>query len=293
MMSQAFAVIGGDYRIVMMANELSFQGNLVKAYGFGPEVEFAGSVRRAATLTEALDEVNYVILPLPCSMDGSHVNTALSTDQITLNDLFSKLRPEQTVFAGKADANLKALAEKYGIACHDYFEREEMSVKNAIPTAEGAIDIALRELPITLHSSKCLVLGFGRVAKALSHMLKGLDVNLTVAARKFSDIAWIDAYGYHSLALQELPCQLNSFDVIFNTIPARILDAELLSHVKPDGLIIDLASKPGGVDLTAAGQAGLNVIWALSLPGKVAPKTAGNIMKDTILNIIHETETNA
>ena len=47
---------------------------------------------------------------------------------------------------------------------------------------------------------------------------------------------------------------------------------------------------PTGVDFAAAQQSGLNVIWALSLPGKVAPRTAGNIIKDTILNMIHEME---
>ena len=49
-----------------------------------------------------------------------------------------------------------------------------------------------------------------------------------------------------------------------------------------------MASKPGGVDLEAAAQLGVKVVWALSLPGKVAPVTAGRSIKTTIYNILHE-----
>ena len=121
-------------------------------------------------------------------------------------------------------------------------------------------------------------------------MLAGIGADVYVEARKFADLAWIDAYGYKGIHLSGLAEHIGSFDVIFNTIPTRILDEKLLGRVSPETLIVDLASKPGGVDLAAAQRLGVNVIWALSLPGKVAPKTAGNIIKDTILNMIHEME---
>lgn len=44
-----------------------------------------------------------------------------------------------------------------------------------------------------------------------------------------------------------------------------------------------------GVDLTAAREFNLRVIWALSLPGKTAPVTAGEIIKNTVINILKET----
>ncbi|MGM9936476.1 MAG: dipicolinate synthase subunit DpsA, partial [Candidatus Ornithomonoglobus sp.] len=76
----------------------------------------------------------------------------------------------------------------------------------------------------------------------------------------------------------------------FNTVPALILTGEVLEKVRQDTLIIDLASKPGGIDFDAAAELGLRVIWALSLPGRVAPVTAGIIIKDTITNILSEME---
>ena len=45
---------------------------------------------------------------------------------------------------------------------------------------------------------------------------------------------------------------------------------------------------PGGVDFDSAQRMGITAIHALSLPGKVAPKTSGEIIKNTIFNILEE-----
>ncbi|MBE5041241.1 hypothetical protein [Ructibacterium gallinarum] len=92
----------------------------------------------------------------------------------------------------------------------------------------------------------------------------------------------------HGISISSLPSYMERFNIIFNTIPAMILDFKLLSKVQENSLIIDLASRPGGVDFETARNLGRKVIWALSLPGKVAPDTAGDIMKETIVNILEE-----
>ena len=159
---------------------------------------------------------------------------------------------------------------------------------NTIPTAEGAIEIAISETPVTIHGSKCLVLGYGKIGKILTKDLYGMGAITYAAARKYADLAMIEGHGYEPLQMSTLKGRINEFDIIFNTVPALILDDEVLSKVQKDALIIDLASKPGGVDFEAAKKYGLRVIWALSLPGKVAPITSGAIIKDTIMNIINE-----
>ncbi len=89
-----------------------------------------------------------------------------------------------------------------------------------------------------------------------------------VEARKYADLAMIEGHGYEPLPLENLKEHIHEFDIIFNTIPAMILDEDILKKVKKDALIIDLASKPGGVDFEAAKTYGVKVIWALSLPSK-------------------------
>jgi len=81
---------------------------------------------------------------------------------------------------------------------------------------------------------------------------------------------------------------LKKADVVFNTVPAKLLNYTALSMLKSGTPVIDLASKPGGVDFEAARTLGTNIVWALSLPGKTAPVTAGEIICSTVLTIMEE-----
>ena len=81
---------------------------------------------------------------------------------------------------------------------------------------------------------------------------------------------------------------LCGYDLVVNTVPARVLSEKELRDLKPGCLVIDLASKPGGVDFEAATRLGVRAIWALSLPGKVAPVSAGRAIKNTIYNMLSE-----
>jgi len=146
----------------------------------------------------------------------------------------------------------------------------------------------MEELPYTLHNCKCLVTGYGRIGKILAHRLYGMGAIVSCSARQHKDIAWIKAYGYDAKNTKDLKDYIHEYTAIFNTIPGKIFTRDVLRDVRNDAIIIDLASKPGGVDFEAAKELGINVIWALSLPGKVAPATAGKILKDTIVNIINE-----
>lgn len=134
------------------------------------------------------------------------------------------------------------------------------------------------------------MLGYGRIGKILARMLYGIGAGVWVEARKYADLAMIEGHGYEPLPIDLLKNNIDKFDVIFNTIPSLILDEAMLRSVRNDALIIDLASKPGGVDFNAARLMGIRVIWALSLPGKISPVTSGIIIKDTIMNIINELE---
>lgn len=159
-----------------------------------------------------------------------------------------------------------------------------VGIGNAIPTAEGALQYAMENSEITIHGSKCMVLGFGRCGKVLAHMLKGIGAHLSVEARSLSDLAYIESYGYNPVPLRDLTDYIGQYDFIFNTIPSMILDEKKLMRVKKDCLLIELASKPGGIDDKAAQKLGINFIDGQSLPGKVAPETAAKIIFDTILN---------
>jgi dipicolinate synthase subunit A len=283
-MFETISVIGGDLRQLTLAKLLSAEGYRVILYGFSNHPDAPAN---SSDLEYALGG-DIVILPIPVSFDGENINMPYDNQTLPITELLDKINPASLVFGGQIKPKLMQQLEEKGIAFRDYLKREELSVKNAVPTAEGAIEIAISETPITLHGSKCLVLGYGKIGKILSKMLFGIGAQTYVEARKYADLAMIEGHGYEPLALCELKSRIGEFDVIFNTVPAMLLDAELLNNVKKDALIIDLASKPGGVDFKTAKEVGVKVIWALSLPGKIAPVTSGTIIKDTIMNIIKE-----
>ena len=282
-----YTVIGGDLRNVKLAEAIASDGNQVNLYGF-KNAGFESKIDEIEDLDAAIDDSQIVIGPLPCTNDNETLNTPFHKDKICINEVFKKMKKNQLFIAGRISEKITQMAKAYNVYTIDILEREEMAVLNSIPTAEGAIQIAMEELPITLNGSKTLILGYGRVGKVLARMLSGIGAEVYVEARKYSDLAWLKANGINSVYINDLNNYLCNMDIIFNTVPSRLLDSDRLEMIGRDCLVIDLASKPGGVDFERAKALGIKVIWALSLPGKVAPVTAANYMKQTIYNIIEE-----
>jgi len=279
-------VVGGDMRQAKLAEALADDGHSVHSYalegaGSSPLVLPAGGMEEAAL-------ADCVVLPLPVEGESGLLNAPLSEDAHPLEEVLDALRPGQVLCGGRVSANAAALAARRGLTMHDYFAREELIVANAVPTAEGAIQIAMEELPITIHAARVLVLGYGRVGRTTAHRFAALGARVSVAARKYADLARAEAMGHGVERIGELLPWLCGYDLIVNTVPARVLGEAELAELKPGCLVIDLTSKPGGVDFEAAARLGVRAVWALSLPGKVAPVSSGRYIRDTIYNILRE-----
>lgn len=280
------SVLGGDERSIKLAKLLRKDGHNIKLFGFDRLEN--NTLEISEKLDLAIKESNIVIGPLPCSNDNTLLNTPLYSEKIIIEEIFKNMTSNQLFIAGKISNEISSIASFYNINTIDLLRREEMAVLNAIPTAEGAIQVAMEELDITIHGANTMVLGFGRIGKVLANMLQGIGANVYVEARNYTDLAWISSYGYIPLHLNEIGAYIHEMDVIFNTIPYMVLNEEMLLKLRKESLIVDLASIPGGVDFEKSKELGIKTVWALGLPGKVAPMTAAKIMKDTIYNIIEE-----
>lgn len=282
-----FGIIGGDKRQLAAARMVANDGYTVHLSCFEKLDMLLNSFGGSMGLEECIICSDVIILPLPVTKDGVTLNTPFSSNRIILNDEFAKLFRGKIVFCPMKDKLVKTSKHWQDVKVYDFLNREEMQVCNAVPTAEGAIEIAMREYLGTINSSKCLITGYGRIGKVLAQMLKGLGADVYVSARRKESLAWIKLNGYTPIDHKSL---INSgeFDIIFNTVPALILDSHIMARIATGALIIDLASLPGGVDFESAKRMGIPTIHALSLPGKVAPKTSGEIIKNTIFNILEE-----
>lgn len=281
-------LLGGDKRSIKLAHLLIEDNDNLKVFGF--EESEVSPLLVSSSLITAITGSNIVIAPLPCSNDDILLNTPFYKGEIKIREIFKAMKKDQVFIGGKISKEIKDIANHYGISTFDIMDREELAILNAIPTVEGGIQIAMEEMDTTIHNSNIMILGFGRIGKLLAKSLKGLGGNVFVEARKHEDLAWIKSYGYHPLHLSKIKNYLPNMDLVFNTIPSMIMDEENLSELKKESLVIDLASKPGGIDFENAKDMGIKVIWALGLPGKVAPKTAAEIIKQSIYNIIEELE---
>ncbi|MBR3290532.1 MAG: dipicolinate synthase subunit DpsA [Clostridia bacterium] len=283
-----FAVLGGDLRATYLAGLLAEDGYRVIAAGFD-NADLPGCVTGCTDPRHATAPADCVILPLPVTVDGVTLNAPFSRHTVPLDDILRHLRPDQLIVGGQMSEPLRTRFAEAELTVCDYFEREELKIQNAVPTAEGAIQLAMEELPITLHGAECLITGYGRIARVLTARLIALGAHVTVAARRCQSLAWAGVAGCTAIPLDRLH-DAGDFDVIFNTVPALLFDEAYLTSMPKRTLLIDLASRPGGVDFAAAAAHGVKTIWALSLPGRVAPKTAGAILKNAILNVWRERE---
>ena len=285
-----FAIIGGDLRVVKLASILAEEGNIIYTYGLekAEELKNNHNIIMCDKLNKAIkDDVEVVIGPIPFSSNGEEINTPFSDNKISIRELMHSLNAK-ILIAGSIAPNVYDMANDEYIEIIDIMKREELAVLNTISTAEGAIEIAIANTNKILHGSNVLILGFGRIGKVLARKLAGLSAKVTCAARKDEDLAWIKAYGHMATNINLLGENLSQYDIILNTVPHLILNQELLNYVKEDCLLIDLASNPGGIDKRAAKNRQLKLIWALALPGKVAPITTAEFIKDTIYNILKE-----
>ena len=245
-----------------------------------------GNILPCVSLDCAL-QAEILILPLPVCRKGE-LNLPLTDSKLSAEELWHRLNSEQILLGGVTEELAPYLREKFGLQIYDYYNREEVQIANAIPTAEGAIMRMMEETEYTVQGSRCLVIGYGRIGKALAHRLQTFGADVTVTARNPASYAWIRGCGYRAIMASELTEKLGEFDVIFNTAPAPVLEEAQLDAVQSDCLLMELASLPGGIDLNAAKKRGLHVVIERGLPGKYAPLSAAQSIRDSIYRILEE-----
>lgn len=284
-----FAIIGGDLRIVKLAEMLARDEHEIYTYGLelADNLKENKNIIKCDSVKKAIQDVEIVIGPIPFSSDGTTVNMPFSDKKITIREMMHSINAK-ILIAGAISPEIYEMANDEYIEIIDIMKREELAVLNTIATAEGTIQIAIENTNKILHGSEVLILGFGRIGKVLARKLAGLSAKVTCAARKDEDLAWIQAYGHKATNINAIGENLKSYDIIINTVPRMILTEQKLQYVKKDSLLIDLASNPGGIDKKSVKEKDLKFVWALSLPGKVAPTTSAEFIKDTIYNILKE-----
>lgn len=274
-------IAGGDYRQTYLARFLLKYFDKIYTIGFNQTLRF-DEITVLEDIAELDEKIDILILPPVTTNDGVTVNTPFFDKNLYIEEVLKHLSGNAKIYGGNISAELLNKLSSLGFYVSDYLKDEKFILENTVPTAEGALMIALEETPFVLYGAKTAVLGYGRVGAATASLFKNTGANVYVFDRKQQKR--IHAQSQNLSAFEFDDAKLFDCEIIINTVPCMVLGREKLKKIKKDALIIDLASKPGGVDLEYAKQRGLNVIWALSLPGKVAPVTSGEIIGRTIIS---------
>lgn len=271
MNNKKIMIIGGDCRFSYMTTILESEGYTAKRI-------YPGEYR-----ADDFSDCSLFILPVPVSRDKININTPLAGENFYFRDFIRLLPENSTVAGGLWSSEWKEMLEERNIKVFDYYKKEDLAIKNAIPTAEGVIGILVNSLPVTIDGLSCAVTGYGKCGKELARKLKKLGADITVVARNEKNLTEAENDAMKICELKNLENQCNDFDVIINTVPVKIIDEKIISKMKKNTVIIEIASAPFGTDFDCASKYGITVIKAGSLPGRTAPKTAGKIISDTIL----------
>lgn len=156
----------------------------------------------------------------------------------------------------------------------DLLRIDDYVARNAALTAECALRRAAEHLDAALSDTPAVVIGWGRIGKCLAKLLRAVECDVTVAARKERDRAMLRALGYSAISIEALPQLASRAGLLFNTAPEPILDEGQMESWSRC-LSIDLASQKG--------LAGKDVLWARGLPGVMVPRSSGKLIAETIL----------
>lgn len=279
---RSFLFAGGDERQLYAADKLKKMGYETAAAGFE---KYDGAVPYKAESAEKAYLYDAVVLPLPLTRDGENINAPFSESKISIKSLSEFIGKGKSIFGGKMSDDIAKLFFKNKI--YDIYSREDFQLLNAVPTAEGIAEIALKVLPITVDGVTVVVFGFGRTGKAIGELFKAMGADVIIGARRASVLAEAEKRGFKTVNISDDFDIPEKIRMAVNTVPAEILSEKHLKQLK-GCLYAEAASAPYGTDLEKARAAGVNVILASGLPGKIAPESAGEIIAKTIINTVKE-----
>jgi len=261
-----YAVLGGDIRFAHLVALLRESGR--DAVGFLQE-----KADGAAVPLSDLKKHSCIISNWP-------MRAPLSDQVVSKEDVLECVSPGSVLlFCGPGFPKER----RWDLQYVNLWEDEILLRENAYLTAEGAVASAMRSAGGKLTGVDCLVVGYGRIGRALTGILLNMGANVTVISSSENKRREVRESGGKAASMMELMDVLPGKRIIFSTPPAMFIDRAALSCVDGDAIIIDLASPPYGVDLEAAQELKLHAYREPGLPGRYCPLSAARAIWNSVL----------
>ncbi|WP_181348665.1 dipicolinic acid synthetase subunit A [Thalassobacillus sp. CUG 92003] len=285
------AVLGGDARQIEIIRKLNEWDATVYLAGFDQlNYSFTETVHFEMD-EEIVQNLDAVLLPVSGTDDQGYIDGVFAKEKILIDADWLKRTPEHCrVFTGISNDYLNGICKEAGRELIPLMDRDDIAIYNSVPTVEGALMMVIQHTDFTIHASNIIILGLGRVGMTAARTFSAMGATIFVGVRKSADYARISEMGLSPFYLTELADHTGTCDVLINTIPVRVVTAEVIQQMPSHAFILDLASKPGGTDFRYAEKRGIKALLAPGLPGIVAPKSAGRILASVVLQLLLESK---
>lgn len=226
-----------------------------------------------------------IVLGIPCSLDKENINIPLSVEKFPLEALVEVTDDKGLITGGMIPEKLYGICEKKKIICEDYYKNETVILKNAVPSAEGALALGINMTAETIMGADILITGYGRIASLLAKYLSAMGADVTIVARREEKRVLAQINGCRAVDFPELGNAVRGKSLIYNTVPYEVFDERAISEISRNAVFIELASK-SGADCELCRKYGINHVNGGGLPAKTAPKTAGEIIAESVIRIL-------
>lgn len=280
-------ILGGDSRYLYLITNLANKNAYLSVIGFNEYTFSHSNIKH-----ESINDVDFsvfdaIVLPVTgTSETGEIVPTYDKQPFLLTANQIKQTKKHCVIFTGIKNKFLEQITERTNRELIALFNRDDIAILNSIPTAEATLKLAIEHTDYMMHGANIFILGFGRVGFTTARLFHNIGANVTVAIRSSADFARIREMNMTPLHIDDLQDNLANAQIVINTIPHLVLTRDLLKVMNKDSLIIDLASTPGGTNFSAAKDYDIQALHALGLPGKTAPKTASNVLSDTIIHLL-------
>ena len=218
-----------------------------------------------------------------CSSRGMMLSSPVDCDLAVLNFPFSSISEElekdfgtgQKIVCGMVDEKINRISEEKNWMLFQALKDETYLLENAKLTAEGAVFFAMQKASIALRDARCLVIGYGRIGKELTHLLRSFGADVTVAARRPESRK---EAGENSVSIAKMQSVLHKTDLILNTVPHPVLSESGMFLIKNTAFLIELASKPYGFNMEQAKRMGIHACLESGIPGRYCPESAARAL---------------
>ena len=282
------AVLGGDLRMLEHMRLGRLAGARVQHYGSIPGAEDAAGQPQAATLADAVKGARIISCPIPGLGADDELYAKYTTEKLRLTtDVLKGASSGAVLFTCYSTPRLDEWAKAASVRIIPYGEDDALSILHAVPTAEGAIRLAIENTDDTLLGMNVLCIGLGRVGISVAQAFEGMKSRVSLAARNPAQLARAWTMNTNPIELSDLKSHIGNFGLIVSSTSGRVLNRDLLALTRADVVIIDLCSPPGSVDFEAAKALGRKVIWARAQAGR-APRRAGYDEWQVLMRILRE-----